>query len=651
LQKKASLEFKERMHLYLETSPAVGRALDALERMMKRKSREVFRKFALCLAKALLRSNDTAVSLLVTRAIDNMIPQLTETWLDDVDHAVNGNTASSASASPSSATPYTPSSPLINNTSLMQTPQLSAASRAVDPKDKPSAIPANNYLDNNNNSFDTTAADNEANEEDNVGLSRAFSGVLNDVRKMNDVKKNLARVDVSRYVTKFWGYIMKEIDAMVADLKISVKKVQRDTIASGGIDADVDVTDGTRAQSVILLAQQNSSTDNAIESSDSLLKEIGQAFADDDSAVDLVFTNVAAGFEERVRERVRNMTSDCSNTLRSYFERHLFHSDRGAGATRHFTTKKALEDAYRKAHTGGLLLLAALTVFRGRYYPPIDISSVFENQNSSLDQGREDSPMTFHSNNNDENGNNSTNNRSSSPSQQQMQVHQEVFLLHFTRAMEAFHVKYNLDQDQIAASRRQNDDGSNSTNTTSTSSSNTTTTTTSSSSSGSLSVTNSIVKSFEFPSLPSTEGPNDAVVATVDPGVKALHEFNERFVMLTKAAFRHAFDMFQQSCSFTYQLQSRQLERDAVSGAPTWMIFVLVFFVAREMMYILSDPILLIICIVVAYLFFKEWIKGQYLKFIETGPVAVTVPLKIGVDKALEVVHNLTGDNNKSKKE
>ena len=103
--------------------------------------------------------------------------------------------------------------------------------------------------------------------------------------------------------------------------------------------------------------------------------------------------------------------------------------------------------------------------------------------------------------------------------------------------------------------------------------------------------------------------------------------------------------MFMQRCNFTYQLQARQLERDAASGAPNWMVGLLAFFVLREAMYIFADPVLLIVTIGICYVFLREWIKGQYGKFIETGPASVTVPLKLAVDKIMEVVHNITSQH------
>ena len=113
--------------------------------------------------------------------------------------------------------------------------------------------------------------------------------------------------------------------------------------------------------------------------------------------------------------------------------------------------------------------------------------------------------------------------------------------------------------------------------------------------------------------------------------------------MLDEASFRRVFDLFQQHAGFTWKFQLRQLEMQAHSGGPWWVYALLAFFVLKEAVVILRDPVLLLLTALIVYFFCLGWIEAQWERFLEQGPQQVVVPARMVVAKIGEVVKSLRG--------
>lgn len=112
------------------------------------------------------------------------------------------------------------------------------------------------------------------------------------------------------------------------------------------------------------------------------------------------------------------------------------------------------------------------------------------------------------------------------------------------------------------------------------------------------------------------------------PGVEAA------CVLLTQPQVQRTCEVFRQKCDFTTQIQLRTIESNS-QRLPAWVIPALCILGFNEIKYILTHPFLLVLCIVIGYVFFKNYIIGQWEAFQETGPATVVIPLQT-------LVHQLT---------
>lgn len=97
-------------------------------------------------------------------------------------------------------------------------------------------------------------------------------------------------------------------------------------------------------------------------------------------------------------------------------------------------------------------------------------------------------------------------------------------------------------------------------------------------------------------------------------------------VLLDEPAVQRAFELYDQQCNFTYQLQMRAIE-SGQANIPAWLYGLLLILGANEMYYVATSPLLLLFLVFIVVVFFKAWVVRQWQTFKETGPPAIVLPL------------------------
>jgi hypothetical protein len=513
--------------------------------------------------------------------------------------------------------------------------------------------------------------------------SSSSSRVLSAARRQARIEQTLARVSVAPLVARFWGGIVRELDDLVRDLRVAA--------ASQPPASDAGSSAGGGGGAITLVAM-----DSDIAASDIVVAEIARAFGGsaaliDDSAaaaatataaagdastaaarlLDLVFSFVACGLEERVRERVRAMAADSAGSAASVFERLFLRKD--DGGQRFFGTKPALVDAYNQAHAAGLLLLPCLAVFRGRWYPPeiavaASATATATTTTSTTDSADGDAAL-------------------SSEEGESARV-AEAVTTQIERLKESFAVNYRVDSAAAAtlvagsspapsASAAESSAAAVSGSPAATASAAAAAAAAASSASGASAaggllvrsqLQRTFVRSVDYPSL-AAAAPVDvdleatfgggggnrsiggggaggdsiaaAVAAEAEAALIARHDFEATFVLLGRDTFRHAYDMFQQSSGFAWAFQERQFDSQSHNSGPLWVYAVLALFVARELFYILRDPVLLVLTIIIVYAFCLDFIQAQWERFIASAPPSVAGPAQAAVMTVMALFANV----------
>lgn len=121
--------------------------------------------------------------------------------------------------------------------------------------------------------------------------------------------------------------------------------------------------------------------------------------------------------------------------------------------------------------------------------------------------------------------------------------------------------------------------------------------------------------------LPSLEREASCVVGRRFNGV------DPHYIVMSKAAVRRAFELYNQQIQFNMQMQLRTIE-SSQQNIPMWMWVLVLVLGHNEMYFVATSPILLIFLIAIAYFFFSSWIVAQWQRFEETGPQGVVMGIK-----------------------
>lgn len=98
------------------------------------------------------------------------------------------------------------------------------------------------------------------------------------------------------------------------------------------------------------------------------------------------------------------------------------------------------------------------------------------------------------------------------------------------------------------------------------------------------------------------------------------------------ATIRRGFDLYQQHCDFTLAMMIKTIE-SGQQPVPMYMWLLLLVLGANEVYWVLTNPLLLLIGVVVIYVFFRQFVVDQWQKFEETGPPMLVLPAKAALNK------------------
>jgi protein SEY1 len=123
------------------------------------------------------------------------------------------------------------------------------------------------------------------------------------------------------------------------------------------------------------------------------------------------------------------------------------------------------------------------------------------------------------------------------------------------------------------------------------------------------------------------------VSATSDDLPDDVTAIDPKYILLSKAAVRRAFDLYTQQIQFSMQMQLRTIE-SSQQNIPAWVWVAMLVLGHNEFFYVATSPVLLLFIIIVAYFFFSQWIVAQWHRFEETGPQGVVLVIKAALAAA-----------------
>jgi hypothetical protein len=113
-------------------------------------------------------------------------------------------------------------------------------------------------------------------------------------------------------------------------------------------------------------------------------------------------------------------------------------------------------------------------------------------------------------------------------------------------------------------------------------------------------------------------------------------------VLLTQVSVDQAYMLYRQNCEFKYQMQVKVIEASQ-QNVPAWMWGLLLLFGFNDILWLLSNPLLLLLVVFTAYFFFSNWVVAQWHRFEEAGPQAVVVPVKTALALVQAQYHQHVG--------
>ena len=95
-------------------------------------------------------------------------------------------------------------------------------------------------------------------------------------------------------------------------------------------------------------------------------------------------------------------------------------------------------------------------------------------------------------------------------------------------------------------------------------------------------------------------------------------------VLMNAASVDRAYELYQQQAKFAFQLRIQQIE-SGQGNIPMWVWGALLLFGFNDVLWLLSNPILIVFIIVIVWFFFKQWVVRQWQLFEEVAPPGVLI--------------------------